>query len=409
MIGHASRDASAQPGGRVAGDPGDASRAAGVTRPSADNDAKLRRLGTSWFADGVYSAPVTRHVRWGALAERLQTPAEVTVRAWACPACDVRPGARRRWSPGACACGAELVASKRALPAWSPWTFRGPRRSTADAVACDALVVEYDGTAGSCADVRKLWAGWGHVGHTTWSHQDPAAARVRVVVPLERTIVAAEWPAVWAMARELGAALDAKCSDAGRLWFLPAARPVFEAWHHEGPLLPVPDAPPAAPHHCHVPGCSADVPPRMLMCGRHWRRVPVPLQRAVWAAYRSGQEVDKRPSAAWLEAADKAIAAVRNGDPPGGRSRGGGARRYPISERWRTDAAARRALGLQLGGQVAGEGERERICRAPCPRCGAASVMWWVHPQTAAAAGARCDHEKTCGWYGWLDQLAGPA
>ncbi len=63
-------------------------------------------------------------------------------------------------------------------------------------------------------------------------------------------------------------------------------------------------------HHCHAKGCPKVVPPKLLMCGRHWRMVPAELQRKVWATYRPGQEVDKRPTRAYLDAADEAIAAV---------------------------------------------------------------------------------------------------
>ena len=63
-------------------------------------------------------------------------------------------------------------------------------------------------------------------------------------------------------------------------------------------------------HHCHAVGCQTPVPPRLLMCGRHWAQVPKDLQRAVWDAYRPGQEDDKRPSHAWHLAATDAIAAV---------------------------------------------------------------------------------------------------
>jgi hypothetical protein len=49
-------------------------------------------------------------------------------------------------------------------------------------------------------------------------------------------------------------------------------------------------------HTCHAIGCTTPVPPRMFMCASHWRMVPKPLQDLVWHYYRSGQEVDKRPS-----------------------------------------------------------------------------------------------------------------
>jgi hypothetical protein len=63
-------------------------------------------------------------------------------------------------------------------------------------------------------------------------------------------------------------------------------------------------------HTCHVRGCKVEVPPEMLMCRKHWRMVPPRIRRAVWRHYRPGQCDDKRPSKAWHEAADAAIAAV---------------------------------------------------------------------------------------------------
>ena len=63
-------------------------------------------------------------------------------------------------------------------------------------------------------------------------------------------------------------------------------------------------------HHCHAKGCAVEVPPEMLMCLRHWRMVPQPLKRAVWMTYRNGQCDDKKPSLAWVAAADAAIRAV---------------------------------------------------------------------------------------------------
>ncbi len=65
-----------------------------------------------------------------------------------------------------------------------------------------------------------------------------------------------------------------------------------------------------AVHTCHAKGCEVPVPPRMLMCYWHWRRVPRALQRQVWATYRPGQEVDKRPSEEYLAAMRDAIEAV---------------------------------------------------------------------------------------------------
>lgn len=63
-------------------------------------------------------------------------------------------------------------------------------------------------------------------------------------------------------------------------------------------------------HTCHATGCTRTVPPKMLMCGRHWAMVPADLQADVWATYRRGQETTKDPSAEYLDAAHAAIEAV---------------------------------------------------------------------------------------------------
>jgi len=46
------------------------------------------------------------------------------------------------------------------------------------------------------------------------------------------------------------------------------------------------------------------------MCSLHWRLVPLDLQKAVWAAYATGQEIRKDPSPEYLAAATAAIEAV---------------------------------------------------------------------------------------------------
>jgi hypothetical protein len=63
-------------------------------------------------------------------------------------------------------------------------------------------------------------------------------------------------------------------------------------------------------HTCHARGCATEVPPKLLMCLKHWRMVPRDKQREVWRTYRPGQEVDKQPSEAYLIAANAAIDAV---------------------------------------------------------------------------------------------------
>lgn len=67
-------------------------------------------------------------------------------------------------------------------------------------------------------------------------------------------------------------------------------------------------------HTCHAEACTKVIPPRLLMCARHWALVPSAWQRIVWREYRPGQEKDKRPSAQYLlvQAIVVAIVACRD-------------------------------------------------------------------------------------------------
>jgi hypothetical protein len=63
-------------------------------------------------------------------------------------------------------------------------------------------------------------------------------------------------------------------------------------------------------HQCHAVGCTDHVPPRLHMCVRHWRMVPLLVQKLIWKHYRPGQEIDKKPSVAYLAVAFTSISCV---------------------------------------------------------------------------------------------------
>ena len=71
-------------------------------------------------------------------------------------------------------------------------------------------------------------------------------------------------------------------------------------------------------HECHAKGCRIEVPPKLLMCPRHWWMVPLALRRRVWQTYRLGQDIDKDPTDEYLEAAQDAINAVEKKEREGG-------------------------------------------------------------------------------------------
>lgn len=72
-------------------------------------------------------------------------------------------------------------------------------------------------------------------------------------------------------------------------------------------------------HHCHALNCPTAVPPRMHMCKRHWSMVPRALQRALWDAYKPGQERSMSPSPTYLRAAAACVRSVaeQEGQPAG--------------------------------------------------------------------------------------------
>lgn len=67
-------------------------------------------------------------------------------------------------------------------------------------------------------------------------------------------------------------------------------------------------------HTCHWPGCTRQVPPAMWGCREHWFRLPKRLRDKIWAAYRPGQEIDMRPSQAYLDAAQEVDDWIRQQD-----------------------------------------------------------------------------------------------
>lgn len=296
----------------------------------------------SWFRSAWEPRIVAAHeVSWERLAERLTTHPPPPPLPWACSArCS-----RKRWRrPGGCpGCGAALLPDKFSLPAWSPWTFSGPTRTTTAAQHTAAMVLDYDGGA-TAETIRATWAAWRHVAHTSWSHTADVP-RWRVVLPLLEPVPSAAWSRAWAWAVARDGTHDATCKDPGRLYFLPfdsGDRPC-DAWAHDGPVLGIDSNKPPAP--------DDDRPTR-----RHVARGHLDRSRA---------------------------------------------------HRLRTDVGQRRTLGEQLGGRVCGSGESERVQGVTCPACSRKSVWWAVHPRSwAGAACSHKTSCGWSGWLDQLEQAA---
>lgn len=56
-------------------------------------------------------------------------------------------------------------------------------------------------------------------------------------------------------------------------------------------------------HHCHWPGCNANVPPAMWGCRVHWYKLPLALRTRIWQMYKPGQEINGTPSREYVTVA----------------------------------------------------------------------------------------------------------
>lgn len=69
-------------------------------------------------------------------------------------------------------------------------------------------------------------------------------------------------------------------------------------------------------HHCHWPGCNAQVPPAKWGCYKHWMMLPKDIRNRIWATFQPGQEKDMSPSHSYLEAARAAQQWIKKNHPP---------------------------------------------------------------------------------------------
>jgi hypothetical protein len=60
-------------------------------------------------------------------------------------------------------------------------------------------------------------------------------------------------------------------------------------------------------HRCPARRCPREVPDHLLACGTHWRLVPAPLARAVYAAYDHGDGIGTPELTAAQSAAIRAM------------------------------------------------------------------------------------------------------
>jgi len=60
-------------------------------------------------------------------------------------------------------------------------------------------------------------------------------------------------------------------------------------------------------HACHNPNCGRPLPAHLVSHRSAWFALPKALRDAIWQNYRAGQEDDKRPTMAYIDALDACI------------------------------------------------------------------------------------------------------
>lgn len=213
---------------------------------------------------------------------------------------------------------------KEDVPCWSPASYReGATRANRTVLDISCLVLDYDELVDEDAvdQIRTRWTAWAHILHSTWSHT-PSRPRMRVILPLASPIPGGVWSSTWTSYVADVDGIDRSCSDAARLYLVPAvrndlARRTYQVEVIDGPRLELPVVRPAP------------------------RPPPPPI--------------------------------IRRGESP---------RRAAA----RCDPRTRELMGLALGGHLISGPSGERIEDVLCPGCGRRSVYWYLRPRGTSHA-----------------------
>lgn len=235
------------------------------------------------------------------------------------------------------------VADKRTLPCWSPYAPWGD----AGAAKVGALVLDIDGGT-SVEEALDRCAGWAMLLHTSWSHREETP-KFRVILPLARTVPPADWTARWEVGTSaIGLSLDTTCKDPRRRYLLPAA--------------PAADAP---------------------------RRSVVALDRP--ALDLLALQLPPPPAAMALRASRPELHVPAR------------LRDRAVRSRLLSDPDSRERVAAEIGARLGGEGEQRRATDIVCPACARASAWFYIAPSRLRRA--MCNHRKSCGWVGGLEEL----
>jgi predicted RNA-binding Zn-ribbon protein involved in translation (DUF1610 family) len=249
----------------------------------------------------------------------------------------------------------ELRKLKSRLPAWIPARFEpdAPRQA-AHVVDLHFLVLDYDDGA-TIEQERERWSAYAHCGHTSWSHALDTP-KFRLVLPLARPVAVFWWARVWEWALRFAPGIDRATRNPDRIYFLPAIkRPSapWQSWTHDGPWLDV-EGP-------ELPATAAEL--------EQARRADAMRQIRERRPYNDAGREANRQHRLLLE-----------------------------------DPETRHTWAIAHGGHVSARTQGRIATGITCPACGDASV--WLAIDVVRATGARCNHQRSCGWSGPLSEIS---
>ena len=244
--------------------------------------------------------------------------------------------------------------NKSKLPAFIPAQFvEGEPRSSEAVIDVHLAVLDYD-DGSRIEDEVERWKDHAFVLHTSWSHR-PEHHKFRIALPLVWPISREVWPRMFEFLRvKTCGRIDPQTKNPDRLFFLPA--------------VPGPDAPWVA---------TINDAPWLDIRPDELPRTPEEIEterRKRWRGPRRRQ---------FYSSDDSYDAAKR--------------RQYA------TEPDARRALAERLGARIVARSAGECAIGVVCPACGRPDAYFFINPHRAT--GARCNHERTCGWVGSLTTL----
>ena len=257
----------------------------------------------------------------------------------------------------------QAAQAKDQITLWSPATFDGTRsKANARDVCC--LVFDLDSgvpfTAWRCFAAKGLWT----LAYTTWSHS-ATHHKWRLVLPLSRAVPAADWPKAYRAALEgwtrctgLSDGPDKACRDASRIYYAPAS--------------PTPD-------HTDIgmfdgPAVKDPICPGNLLRAIEHKGRPLRL------TYDHIKDAPPPPPVR--------LPPFKNAD------------RQARAEA-RTDASLRLTVAQNRGAVIDSGTARKMIC----PACSRPDLWFVIDPATGGDHWARCNHQKSCGYYADVYEL----